>query len=473
MRRWNPQQSTFMRAKQRYIDFEGAVRSGKTTPLIWRLINLSQDFPGIKMLLCRWTQDSLDMQLKPKFYEECPPELLAHPAWNAKEEYVKFLNGSIIYIRSLKTSDDAARYAKFTGLTLAVIGCDQAEELPWDIYSALKARLSQPGFPQHLFLTPNPPSPNHWLVKEFPEENSIDGHLYLSTSLYDNRAIIGDDYIAELEREYPKGHVLRRRWIDGKRGLSIEGEPVYGAVFSRSMHVREVEYDPDYPLIESWDFGQKHPAVSWSQVLPWGHLNVLGEYMGSRQFIDEAVPTVAALRHELFPSCVNLRVCCDPAGAQGQGVRHTNIEVLNTHLREAFGTDVGATYKTNANRPPIREWCIQQISSRMTRLVKSRPALVCHPRCEIIIDGFEAGYVYDDRNLTNAAAPNIRRPKKDGYYDHLQNTIEYMILAYGESALPSTDYGNMTMRQRLRAVQNDDDDGGGIASQSRRSRAGY
>ena len=482
VRRWNRPQAELLKATERFVDLEGAVRSGKTTPAIWKIINYAVSHPGIKMLIARWTQDALDMQLRPKFYEECPPELLKK--YNAKEEYQEFTNGSIVYIRSLKTSDDGARYAKFTGLTLAVIFIDQPEELPEDVYMALKARLSQIGYPQQMILTPNPPAPNHWLVQEFPEDNSIPGHKYIFTSLYDNRHIIGDQYIAELERDYPLGHAMRRRWIDGRRGLSMMGQPVYGKIFSRHMHVREVEFLADFPLIESWDFGQKHPAVSWHQLIPikgtggtklgtWW--NILGEYLGDRQFIDEVVPVVADLRNGMFPGVASLLVCCDPAGAQGQGVRHTNVEVLNAHLRDIYGPGVGAKYLTNSNRPPQRESAIQEISGHMTRLVNARPALLVHPRCTNIIDGLEAGYVYDDRVFTGTGAPNIRRPKKDGYYDHLQNTLEYVALNYGNSPIPVLDNRNLSYKERLRLLQRDTDesDTWGVKTNRMNNRAGY
>ncbi len=477
VRNWNRPQTDFLKCTDRYVDFEGAVRAGKTTPLVWALIIAMVEHPGIQCMLTRWTQDALDAQLKPKFYEECPPELRRR--WNAKEEYEEFHNGSRCYIRALKTSDDSARYSKISGLTLAKIAVDQPEEIPEDVYAALKARLSQPGFPQQLLLCPNPPSPNHWLVSEFPEDNHIPGHKYLLTSVYDNRAILGDNYIAELEREYPAGHVLRRRFIEGRRGLSITGQPVYGAVFSRSLHAQDVEYLPDYPLVESWDFGQKHPAVSWHQFLPWGWWNILGCWMGDRKFIDEAVPEVAALRTEYFPTLTTLRVCCDPAGAdkQGHGMRTTAVDVLNQHLRlvygkNADGANVSAGFVKGANAPSRREWCLQQIAGYMSRLIQGRPALQVHPRAEIIVDGFEAGYVYDDRTSVNALLPNVRRAKKDGYYDHLQNTVEYAMLAYGNRTFDQQSTVDDT-RIRARILQQADYDPDDAPMRRSRNRSGY
>lgn len=439
---WNRPQTEFILCVDRFQDFEGAIRAGKSTPAVWKLINYCQKYPGIQCMISRWTDDATNIQLKPLFYLECPRELLgrgpnptpktAANGWNSEESYQEFKNGSRVYIRSLKSADDTARYGKFAGLTLALVWVDQPEECPRDIIQALKGRISQPGFPQQMWLTPNPPGGDHWLIDEFPEDNSIPGHRYIHTSMYDNRRILGDEYIREAEREYPEGTAMRRRMILGLRGLAMIGDAVYGKKFSRQLHVAEVPYIEDYTLIESWDFGQRHPAVSWSQFLP-GRFHILGEWMGSNKFIDEAVPEVAALRNELFPKINVIRVACDPAGAnvQGHGVRLTAVEVLNEHLRKTFGQTVGARYLVNANRPEKREWAIQQISGYMGRLVEKSPALLVHPRCSTIIDGFEAGYVFDERKLVNMAFPNIRRPKKDGLYDHLQNTLEYAQLVYG------------------------------------------
>lgn len=476
-RRWNRPQSAFMKAVQsrqyRFIDMEGGIRSGKTTVGIWALITLALEHPGIKMLLARWTGDSCDLQLRPKFYEECPPEILAR--WDAKENCQYFHNGSMLYIRSLKSSDDKARYAKFTGLTLAVIMLDQPEEIPEDVYSALKHRLSQPGFPQMMILTPNPPGLNHWLVTEFPENQSVPNHLYLHSALRDNVDNIGEATVQELEREYPPTHAMYRRMILGQRGLSIDGEPVYKNSFNRDLHVREIAYMPEFPVYESWDFGQKTPAVTWHQVMPWGHWNILGEYVGTKQFIDQTVPIVANLRNELFPNLLSLRVCCDPAGAQGQGARHTCVEVLNQHLRDAYGPGNAAKYLTNANRPEQRQWCIQQVASYMGRLVRGRPALLVHPRCPNLIDGFEAGYIYDDRAiLTGSRLPNFRRPKKDGDYDHTQNTVEYFVLNYLNGPIGAEAAYTANERQRVHLLQQDRDPADYRRAPNRmRSRAGY
>ena len=145
--RFSRPQWQFWTATDRYVDFEGAVRAGKTTPALLKVIDSCQAHPGIQWLIARWTQDATDAQLKARFRELCSPDILV--GWNAQEQYFEIAteagSTSRIYARGLKPSEDAARYSKFAGVTLAGIYVDQPEEMPEDFFAALQARLSQPG----------------------------------------------------------------------------------------------------------------------------------------------------------------------------------------------------------------------------------------------------------------------------------------------------------------------------------------
>jgi hypothetical protein len=62
-----------------------------------------------------------------------------------------------------------------------------------------------------------------------------------------------------------------------------------------------------------------------------------------------------------------------------------------------------------------------------------------------MVDGFEAGYVWDTRSAASTSTPSTPRPLKDGYYDHGQNCLEYAVLAFGpasgvKSPAPPADY---------------------------------
>lgn len=466
-----------------YIDLEGAVRAGKTTPLVAKILNYCVDFPGIHCALCRWTQDALDAQLKPRWRDWCR----AHGVelvWNANEEYDEIKStGSRVYLRALKGSEETARYGKLAGLTLAVLGIDQPEEVPRDVYEAyVPARLSQPGMPHQLLLTPNPPGLTHWIAELFPAVNRKPGYLYLRTSVYDNRHNLGDAYITSLEEAYPEGHALRRRFIEGKRGLSIVGKPVYGGAFKSRIHIAAVTLNPQVPLLEGWDFGHSHPAVVWAQLMPWGEFRVLGGILGTDQFIEDFAPMVVAQRALWFGAPATAD---DPDGQYEKGELVVPMEIWSTgdpagDQNNSQGTKISAAdvlreYGVNlstipgANHPDARDRCIQHLAGYMKRLTRQGPAFVVDPERWLMdgpegavgsthfTDALEAGYVWDERSISHSVSPNTRRARKDGFYDHSMNAIEYVVLAYGPAQPTKVDHDKEQARARRRATRDYDE----------------
>lgn len=298
-----------------------------------------------------------------------------------------------------KPSEDAARYSKFAGVTLAGIYVDQPEEIPEDFFAALLARLSQPDYPHQMLLTPDPPAEDHWLARAFPTDNSRPGYHYIRTTVYDNRRALGEAYIEDLEAAYPAGTVLRRRFIDGLRGLSVVGDPVYGGYFLRTLHVDpQLTHNREAPLLEGWDFGHGHPCVVWAQFVPTGALNVLGGVMGASMFIEDFCPVALQYRAQWFPGVLEVRSTGDPAGESlsPHGVARSAADVLRRHR-------VDLQLFSSANRVDRRDMAIQTV----------------------------AGYIWDSKSTKGTTNPNTRRPLKDGYYDHGQNCVEYLALMFG------------------------------------------
>lgn len=441
---WNPRQSEFKQIHSvqnqdgeyaiEFIDYEGAVRAGKTTAPASKACDYAIQFPGIHMAAARWKDADLWAQVVPA-WRDMVRRYGLKTKWNPDQFYDEILPyGSRMYLRGLHTNELDSRYSKLAGLTLAVLWVDQPEEVPEDVIDAyVPARLSQPGFPHEVWFTPNPvDETDHWIARWFPNDpNKLKPHhWFLQTSLYDNEAGVGAQYIRDMEAKYPAGHPLRRRFIEGRRGLSVVGAPVYGGVFSRRLHVDgDVRFNQNLPLIEAWDFGHHHPAVLWSQ-FDKGSWHVLGEVMGHDQFIEDFAPWVIQQRVSLFGDNLQVWACCDPAGARldSQGINNTAVMVLNGHK-------VYPRWVDGSNSPTFRDAAIQRLSAHMSKLSGGLPMVRVHPRCRQFVDGLEAGYIWDDRSIANSVSPNTRRPKKDGTYDHLQNCAEYTWLNYGPVTL--------------------------------------
>jgi hypothetical protein len=243
--------------EERFWDVEGAPRSAKSWGAaiwIWLLVYL---FPGIHIFYCRYKDDDLKTlrEVWGKVSALFPSYL--QPVWNTKEESWDFPNGewrgevysgSRVYLSSLRVAEATTSesvHGKYKGKTLAVIICEEAQEIPKINYEGLKERLSQSkddmgvkrDYPLKLVLVHNSVNKGHWIDKEFPLDGAGNctkpGHAHIRADLYSNAANLGETVMAGYEMSYPVGHPLRTVAIEGRRGLTRTGSPVYEHEFKR------------------------------------------------------------------------------------------------------------------------------------------------------------------------------------------------------------------------------------------------
>lgn len=471
---WRGPVCDFMQSTDRLLDLEGAFRSGKTTAALWKVAQSCVNNPGIYWLVARYGDEDTQTKLRPVFVSICQQATL-FPTYNSEGKYYEFTNGSRVYMTGLKAQDANARYAKLRGWTLAGVYIDQAEELPYDVYLELIGRLSQSGQPHQLILTPNPPDEGHWIAQEFPEDNHVKHRQYYRVSVYDNAHNLPPEAIENLLSAYPAGHAKHRPAVLGMRGLNVIGQPVYGAIsphepdtaaFQRNRHERPLTIDPDLPLIQAMDYGKRHPCVIWCQFTPWAELKVLGGVMGQDVFLDEFVPIMNQYRARWFPEALEVATCCDPAGSHdnSQGIRQNAIALL----RES---GISPMYRQDSNVPDVRLAMIERIASYMRRrsargeafgIDNTRWMRVSATNAtphRFLADGFEAGYVWDE-HLISVGNKQVRRPKKDGWYEHGQNCLEYAEHHFG-GAQPTVEQmarRAATVRARLTMVTQKDRD---------------
>jgi len=434
---WRGEVSRFLTDPTRLIDVEGAFRSGKTTAALWKVLTSCLDHPGIHWLVCRYSDGDTQTKLKP-YWRAILTQCNIRPRWDAAELCDVLPNGSKVYIFGIKAQDQTARYGKLRGLTLAGIYNDQTEELPKDIFQEFLGRMSQKDQPHQLILTPNPPDENHWLCTEFPEDNSRPDRAYYSIPIHANAHHLSPDTIRNLEEAYPPSHPKHRSAVLGRRGLNVIGEPVYAGVFMRALHEGPTTYNRELPLDEAIDFGKHHPCVVWRQGTPGGGVVFLGGVMGQNMYLEDFLPIVLEHRSRWFPNPVEVRSCCDPAGASdnSHGVRDNGIRVLKDY-------GIVPRYVPNSNAPDVRLAMIERMAGLMRRRTGSgREAVrVDDSRWvrvskddvttwRFLADGFEAGYVWDE-HMVSVGSKQVRKPKKDGWYEHGQNCAEYLELNFG------------------------------------------
>jgi len=441
--RWRGIQSAILLDPTRELDVEGALRASKTTVCLWKELNAALEQPGIHSLIARWTDDATEKILKPIWRSICQ-QAGVRLTWNSSEGYDELSNKSRVYVLGLKTQDQTNRYAKFRGLTLARVYVDQAEELPQDIYLELAARLSQSGYAHQIVISPNSVNEDHWIASEFPADNRNPHRKYYSLSVYDNRQNLPASVIPNLERLYPCDHPKHRTMVLGKRGMNVIGEPVYKGAFVRAVHEGSAEYDPRLELQMALDFGKHHPYALFRQVSPLGQLRYLGGIFGQDLYLDAFLDLVLEYRARWFPRPVAIRECCDPAGTAD-----------TSHGTEGASKILSAkgihpVTQANANSPAIRLAAIERIAGHLRGRTADRAEKVCISDSdrwirvsahEVVIDrvfadGCEAGYVWSPHYIS-VGSKQVRVPKKDGWYEHCQNTNEYFEICFG--AQPVTD----------------------------------
>jgi hypothetical protein len=430
--------------QSRQIDVEGAVRSGKTTVCLVKILALCQKHPGIHALICRFSDDDTHKLLKPLWRSICL-RAGVRLAWNSEEGYDELDNGSRVYITGLKTQDQTNPFRKFRGLTLAVVYNDQSEELPYEVYQELVLRLSQNGYPHQIILSPQTVGEDHWIADEFPHDRALKpNRAYYPLSTHDNAHNLPANYIREMEEAHPPGTPIHSTLILGRRGAQVIGDPVYGTpangsrqgMFQRARHEGPCAFDPRLRLEVGLDFGKHHPCIVVRQVSPVGQLRYLGGILGHDLHLDPFLTEVTRYLAQWFPDPVDTVWCCDPAGVSNP------IGVDMKAMLLAHG--IVARYQEDSNSPAVRVALIERIAAHLLRrgldggeavivakddrwLRISANGAVTH---RMVADAFEFGYVWDER-MVSVGSKQMRKPKKDGWHEHPMNVVEYLEANFG------------------------------------------
>ena len=436
--RWRGKQAQVLRCNSREVDVEGAVRSGKTTVCLWKELRAGLKHPGIHMLLSRWSDETTFSQLKPAWDGICEAAEIDH-SWNARESCYDWASGTRVYIKGLRASQEEQKYSKFRGLTLARVYVDQAEEIEQDVYKELAIRLSQSGFPHQITLSPQSVEEGHWITEEFPEDNGLPGRSYFPLATRDNEHNLPKGYVKELERQYPVDHPKHRTLVLGQRGMNVSGVPVYSGAYVRELHEKPCKYDAGLPLEVGIDFGKKHPCVIFRQVSELGQIRILGGIMGQDLYLQDFLPVVKRHLSAWYPDA-KVKWAGDPAGSadtsQGtKGAGHI--------MQREYGIKV--RFSRHANSPAARLGAIERMAGVMRKrlptgdesfVVNSDPkrwlrvsARGAALRDRFLAGALEAGYVWDKHTIS-VAHKQVRRPKKDGWYEHGCNALEYLAITF-------------------------------------------
>ena len=190
------------------------------------------------------------------------------------------------------------------------------------------------------------------------------------------------------------------------------------AEFDPTIHVKQIDYDPNLPLYRSLDFGFINPFVClWIQIDDTGIVRVIDEYIRSRATIDTHAQEIIT-RTPCSESNITATFC-DPAGAGVNDVTGTSA------VRELRARNIKVRYRRSS---------ILQGIELVRRAVKSgdgRSKLIISPRCSKLIEALRC-YHYPE-----SATPD-ELPLKDGIYDHPIDALRYFFINNQAKSPPIT-----------------------------------
>lgn len=147
--------------------------------------------------------------------------------------------------------DDPEKIKSIAGTTM--IWYEEVTEGEEDEIDQLNLRLrGKTSFVKQFFMSFNPVSKEHWIRKKYFEEENDDVVTVHSTYL-DNR-FLDQDYIDNLENNFKKSPFMYQVYVLGKWGNISSGGEFYAGFDIIKNVKRGVKYDPEYPIILSYDF---------------------------------------------------------------------------------------------------------------------------------------------------------------------------------------------------------------------------
>lgn len=307
----------------------------------------------------------------------------------------------------------------FMGLADDIVGVeanwwiiDEANEVVEQRVHQVNARLRAKGGDYMLGMAFNPPNKHHWLYtactgRDFQEKfvKQPWAKLYEPKPLENLHNLEDPDYYKNLALTMPEDQ--KQRYVDGEWGSDFSGQPVLRE-FRYATHVKDnLKFSQALPLYRFWDFGYSRPACIWAQVSYEGHLLILREHMGHNIEIGEFANYVKAETVRRFKGYTQLVDFGDPAAAQ----------------KKDTGSTLGVLYKHGIvlqyQRSTIEKG-LRIMREKFNSLIEGEPAVqIDRAYCPILISGLRGGYALDKKG---------EKPVKDGYYDHLCDTLRYGFL---------------------------------------------
>lgn len=167
---------------------DGAVRSGKTSIMMWAFVDWAmREFSGQRFGICGKTVDSASKNIIVPFIAMTLAKERYTIRWRRSEKILEVRRGAVTNWFEVFGGKDESSAALIQGRTLAGVLLDEVSLMPESFVNQALARCSVAG--ARLWFSCNPDNPNHWFYKEWIQRREAHNALYLHFSMDDNPSL--------------------------------------------------------------------------------------------------------------------------------------------------------------------------------------------------------------------------------------------------------------------------------------------
>lgn len=232
---------------------DGAVRSGKTSIMMWAFVRWAmENFSGQRFGICGKTVDSCTKNIIVPFISMSLAKERYIVRWRRADKVLEVQRGAATNYFEVFGGKDEGSAALIQGRTLAGVLLDEVVLMPRSFVEQALTRCSVDG--AKLWFSCNPGSPNHWFYLEWIQRHKERNALYLHFEMTDNPGLSQKT----LERYQSMfAGVFYDRYI---RGLWVIAEGLVYPMFDKARNVT-TEHGKAGKYYISADYGTQNPTV--------------------------------------------------------------------------------------------------------------------------------------------------------------------------------------------------------------------
>lgn len=232
---------------------DGAVRSGKTSIMMWAFVKWAMDnFNGQRFGICGKTVDSASKNIVVPFTSMSLAKERYVLRWRRSDKILEVRRGAVTNLFEVFGGKDESSFTLIQGRTLAGVLLDEVVLMPRSFVEQAMTRCSVDG--AKMWFSCNPGSPTHWFYTEWIQRHKERNALYLHFKMTDNPGLSAKT-LARYESMF--SGVFYQRYI---LGLWVLAEGIIYPMFGESTTVPTIERKYSRFVI-SMDYGIQNPTA--------------------------------------------------------------------------------------------------------------------------------------------------------------------------------------------------------------------